>query len=338
MSEELERRIADAFAAESRPGTPEGLKRVLQRRELGQKVELISESKPPNWIPALWVTGVAAALLLVIAVRRGSEKANPERAAVAQLAEAGLLPSVLMAQGAERPSFPVVEMNGPELKPGEWVYAGLKGGASFSDSVPRFRSRLARGEFNGKPAWLMLSRPSAGNWLDTTWVDLDSLNLLARSTSVLTGNGRITEEFRPHDVLKGFTSAGHTTWTVIANDSTSEVPPSGLVLQGDALFLALRRARLSADWHASFQMKSNPIYNRVVTRWYDLAVVGEERVAVPAGEFDCWKISLGAPSEFRPLGHIRMYVSKDRQWIIKQGIEGGTQRSFWSVLVSGKED
>lgn len=342
MAEDLESRIIDAFTDPAPTAGPDGLKRALNRRASGERVELGSRQRISSWMPGLGIGAIAALLLLMFAALQEPEKAPRGNSSVSQLAEVALMPQALLAQGSDRPAYPVMAADGPDLKPGEWAYAGLDGGAEYNDSMPLRQSRLSPGSFNGVPSWLLLGRPAKKatplQWLDTSWIDRSSLKLLARSTSVMNGEARVTEEFREHDMLKGFTKGGYTTWSVLVTDSTPRDDSNGYALQGDVLFMALRRTRLSSDWHASIELMSFPAYSRVTSRWYDLAVVGEERIRVPAGEFDCWKIRFGPPLEYRRLGQIWIYVSKDRQWIIKQGIQGGTQREFWSVLVSGKED
>ncbi len=342
MAEKLEQRIEQAFSAPVAPADPAGLQRILARRARGERIALEAGRRAAPWVYRTITGAIAAGLLLFVSISV-RENAAPRQASSSEpLTEASLLPQMLMAQGAERPSYPVLAMDGLELKPGEWAYALLERGTQYTDSSRIARSRLKLDVYNGKPAWLLLSRPAKGaepvEWQDTSWVDDASLKLLARSTSVMNGEGRVTEEFRANDILKGFSKGGYTTWSVLVTDSTKRDDSNGYVLQGDVLFMALRRTRLSADWHASIELMSLGGASRVPSKWYDLAVVGEERVKVPAGEFDCWKIRFGPPSEYRYLGGIWIYVSKDRQWMIKQGIEGGRQPEFWSVLVSGRED
>lgn len=341
MDSELERRIAAAYSDQVIRAKPEVLQRILDRRVSAERVTSSEAPRPKAWRYRLLAAGVAASLLAFTGLAGRKQKSPSPENPVGPMAGASLMPQMLMAQGAERPSYRVMAPDGQEMRPGEWTYASLLRGAPYSDSSTQSRMRVERSEHDGAVTWVLLRRPvgtgSSTQWLDTTWVDGSTLRLVARSTSVMDGKGRVTEEFREREVLKGFTTAGYTTWQVVVADTASQHQSEGAILQGDVFFMAIRSAPLSPRWRASIALMS-PIYNRAVRWWYDLAVVGEERISVPAGEFDCWKIRFGPPADVQRLGSIFLWVSKDRQWIVKQGISGGTQPEFWSVLVSGRED
>lgn len=340
-AEILEGRVKAAFPDAPLETGPQGLQRILERRARGERVALTDRASRGYWRYGLAAAAAAATLVIFGPLTTRDRPAPGSGTAVGQVASTALMPAQLMAQGASHPSYPIAVLDGREVRPGDWTYAVLRGNATFAGSAAVQRMRVRSAEYSGRPAWLVLTRPtpdsSALHWLDSAWVDKGNLRLLARSVSVMQGNGRVTDEFREHEVLRGFATNRSTTWTVIEADTTSEDVSAGVPLQGDVFFMALKRAPLAAGWRGSIQLLATPIYNRAARRWLDLAVVGEERVVVPAGEFQCWKIRFGPPAEYSDLGPLYLWVSKAEQWIVQQGSDGGPQGGFRSVLVAGEE-
>lgn len=330
--DELEERIRAAYAAEEHRTSDEELGRIRARQaELtGTKR---GRSLKPFWIAAaaVLVLGVGGTLALVA---RRPKTRNP----AAALAADALLPSALMAQGASFPSFPVVTSS-REIRPGEMQYAFLAEGHAFTDSTPVMRSRLEHSDWKGEAAWLLLGGPTGDQpprWRDSAWFDTLQVRQLARSISVYKSNARIVEEFREHDVLRGYITEHGTSWNVLSKEGDSQDGSGGMVLRSDALNLALRRAPIDRDWKGSIALVVWPYYKKLEQQWYDLSVIGEERVAVPAGTFDCWKIQLG-PKPAREEG-IFFWVTRDKQWIAQWGAINQHGMGFRMVLVKATEE
>ncbi|MFN8653964.1 MAG: hypothetical protein U0133_18850, partial [Gemmatimonadales bacterium] len=257
----------------------------------------------------------------------------------AALAADALLPSSLMAQGASHPSFPVVTPS-REIRPGEMAYAYLAAGQIFTDSTPVMRSRLERSNWKGEAAWLLLGGPTedkAAEWRDSAWFDTTEVRQLARSIAVYKSNARIVEEFREHDVLRGYMTENGTSWNVISKEGDPQDGSGGVVLRTDALNLALRRAPIDRDWKGSIALVVWPYYSKMAKQWYDLSVVGDETISVPAGTFDCWKIQLGAGRAHGD-GGIFFWISKNQQWIAQWGAINQHDRGFRMVLVKATEE
>lgn len=340
MSEKLERQIADAYGDQVVRAKPEVLQRILERRAGGERVTLGEAPRPSLWPYGLIAAGLAAMLFLIPGGPAVETQPESRQGRISQMAEQMLMPGQLVAQGSVHPSFsPVSE--GLELSPGEWTYTWLNAGGLPADSSMKYRIRQQPTTYGEKPAWLLLSRAgpldSLNRFGDSTWIDDASSRLLARSFRV-SGNGRITEEYREHEMLQGFTIGGSTSWKVISLDTTDQVY-NGYTLPTSIVSMVVRRAPLKAGWTGSVPIHGLPSDSRMVVRWYDLAVVGETRVSVPAGEFDCWKVRLG-PERGDPESGFFFYVSKDRHWLVQEGLERvGPQKRYWkSVLISGKED
>jgi hypothetical protein len=63
----------------------------------------------------------------------------------------------------------------------------------------------------------------------------------------------------------------------------------------------------------------------------DLRVVGSDRIEVPAGQFDCWKVDVPQGKETESV--LTLWVSKDRGWLVKMELLGPEWRAE-SALVS----
>lgn len=140
--------------------------------------------------------------------------------------------------------------------------------------------------YGGAPAWLMLeTRTGAGiGFTDTLITELSSLRPLHQG-SVL-GSARLAAEFRG-DTVFGVTSAPPGRRSMIGT-----IPP-GSIVTASMLETVLRLLPLQSAWEdSSMTVSVTPATNTVFpTR---LAVIGEDRVRVPAGTFDCWVVSVRA--------------------------------------------
>lgn len=91
-------------------------------------------------------------------------------------------------------------------------------------------------------------------------------------------------------------------------------------------YYALRTAfaawRLDAAWHSEvsiLELKSEPQFLTLT-----LSVTGEERVSVPAGEYDCWVVV--ADGSVGRLGvHERYWVSKEGGFVVRTDEQFGSQ-------------
>ncbi|HWA55816.1 MAG TPA: hypothetical protein VG692_01110 [Gemmatimonadales bacterium] len=335
--DELEERIRAAYAGDALTLSTATRARILARRSAGARVRFTDRRPGPmrEWIIAVAATAGFAVLGGSYALHHRPAPGR-ERA----LAESALLPAALLAQGSAAPSFPELRPV-REIRPGEWGYAVLQAGESFTDTTPVRRWRLARSAYKDIPAWLLLSSPRPGSapvaWRDSVWLGATDLRQLGRSVEVMGGRGRLTEEFQEHQILRGFTTEAGTTWTVIDREAPGDRQGNGVVLQAGVLALSLRQAALGPAWRGSVALAVWPYYRREVKRWYDLAVVGEERLSVPAGEFDCWKVRLGPVDRDDGRG-VFFWISKREQWIVQQAIIGGPQAESRSLLVTGREE
>ena len=81
-----------------------------------------------------------------------------------------------------------------------------------------------------------------------------------------------------------------------------ELPPAARPLAADALAPALLMAApLHARWSGTVSMLRWAVADDDLLTRVSLRVTGEERVTVPAGTFDCWRLTVYADG--RPLVH-----------------------------------
>jgi hypothetical protein len=73
--------------------------------------------------------------------------------------------------------------------------------------------------------------------------------------------------------------------------------------------------------------------------WLNFHVVGEERITVPAGTFNAWRIQVGEPQPRIQVGKPRQlfaWVSKEQQWLLRLGLESGAAWHGQQLLLSGE--
>lgn len=336
---ELEERIRQAFAEEPRPVPDAGMAEIAARRARGERVALVGAARRPFWWTRWALVGAAAGLLGWLGLRGTVSSPSREATVVDRLANAALAPDPLFAQGSAHPSFPVAQPSGPELRPGEWSFATLEPGGSTAASWTR-TTRLARVEYHGRQVWRFTSGSDRASgplgWRDTSWLDPETLKPIARVSRV-SGGAVITEEYRDDAILTGYTSNGSTTWRSITIDTTGQIT-SGIRITSDLFLATLKRAPLNRDWKGSIQLLGIPNGDMASRRWFDLGVVGEERITVPAGTFDCWKIRFLRYRDDRPdIGYF-FWVSQREQWIVQQGGQGVRGPGFRTVLVAAREE
>jgi hypothetical protein len=169
------------------------------------------------------------------------------------------------------------------LKPGAFVYdMSLERDASTTPLGSRTVS-VATTSYVGSPAWILLET-RMGDRIEAT----DSLfvdpSLHPLHWSAMQGKARLAVEFRG-DSAYGATSGppGH-------RSIVMSIPPRTIV-SGAMLESLLRIEPIQLGWEDTLATLSVSLTGASVspTRMY---LVGEERVTVPAGTFDCWVVAV----------------------------------------------
>jgi hypothetical protein len=99
-----------------------------------------------------------------------------------------------------------------------------------------------------------------------------------------------------------------------------------LAVHDPALGVFLRRLPLAAGWVGSFRV--GPLGDGSV-REKSLSVEAEETVEVPAGVFDCWRLTMSDPIS----GDQHLWVTQTGQLLVRS-VLGTGGRGLESVLVS----
>jgi hypothetical protein len=186
------------------------------------------------------------------------------------------------------------------LRPGQFVYQiTLERDATATVLGTRTIS-AGLATYAGAPAWLLLETRMADSTGVPTFVDslFTDPSLRPLHWSAALGNARLGAEFRA-DTIFGATSAPTGRRSMVA------VVPSGALVSTAMLETLLRVLPLQSTWEDSATVVSvTPTTNSVVPA--RLSVIGEDRVRVPAGTFDCWVVS------------VRADVGRSLYWITKQ--------------------
>lgn len=195
---------------------------------------------------------------------------------------AGSGPTVARAQAdtaSRHPAFDVAA-----LRPGTFVYeTSLERDASTTPLGTRTVS-VSQSPIAGSPAWLLLET-RAGDAIpaaDSLYTDLSTLRPIHWSSTI--GQAKLAAEFQGDTVYAG-ASAPQGRRTIIA-----AVPPRAIASTA-MLETVLRLMPLQLAWEDSTTTLSLSLSGLALypTR---LAVIGEDRVHVAAGDFDCWVVSV----------------------------------------------
>jgi hypothetical protein len=305
--------------------------RVLAARAAGTRAILPANSRARKLFRWPFVlTAAAAALVAGIALslfQTGSDDTNSTATSFF------LSPSVAFAQQvAQAPQpmkyEPLNQLDAKQLAPGRWTYqAAVIIDATLETDRSRRTLMLARGMYKGRSTWQVANEWEfenplwLGSYVDTILVDGSTLQPIRRAVD------------RPRfSQLQEFTSD-----SVFGTDLVKATPRfSSLTVKGAAplrhptvdwmtLKPLLQAAALHAGWRGSvyvmfMQPRRDSVYFPSFT--LDMRVVGQERVMVPAGSFDCWKILANVPAVgiVSPGYHARpseIWVSRDHQWVIQ---------------------
>lgn len=300
------------------PEPPEDLlSRIVASRAGGVRVALPTDA-PSRSLPPLRYVAATVALVggLVWVLFTGRPRATSRGGGPPAWLLDGtpLTPSVMLAQEGGladvQPRYPLVTLFEPgRVQAGRWTYqlrwitdgvfTSSKGQASFEFVV---------GSYGGHPAWVMTEGRG-----DTAFVDLKTLRPLRYIRPM--HRSLLTQDFSRDSVKELLYIASPTERrfagaAALPGDSTSPLLISLTSYRLNALVQALP---LKAGWRGSVysvnwvSMKDRmPVFTPL-----DFRVTSAERITVPAGTFDCWKLDVRSGNE-----KASVWVSKDRGWAV----------------------
>lgn len=311
---------------------PELRSQILAARAGGIRVILPAQDRATVWSrwPRVMIAGAAA---LIVGTALWIYQPNLDDTAASNATSFFLAPSVAFAQQvAEGPApmkyEPLDRLDARRLTPGRWTYhaAVIVDGILKTDSSRRTVT-VTSAKYKDLSVWQVTNEWVSQNpfgrgaYVDTILVDGSTLWPIHRSVD----RPRVSQ-------VEDFTAD-----SVFGTDLVKQTPRyPALTVKGAA---SLRRpmvdwmtlkplfqaAALQRGWRASVYVTfMQPQRDRVYFPSFtlDLQVVGHERVKVPAGSFDCWKIIAGVPAvgivnpgyTARPS---EIWISQDHQWVIQ---------------------
>lgn len=332
MVDELQRRLRELPAPEAPSHL---LARILKSRSAGTRVEL----PRPRRTPAPWLIGAlaaAAALALVINVRSGERSTAGAETDYEDVAAAlSLVPRAALAQQTGPPRTPrydlVHDLDASRAHAGTWTYETC---TTTDDVLTQCRSRLTiivrEAQRAEQPAWLMIQRLAfVRGWSstsDTIYVPPDT-TYFARQTLrptywAMTGERiHVVRDFTRDSVHEAVDITGPhlRSWRASAKLPGAADQPLVLRWARFDVALLLQVLPLARGWRGSVYSVGlmDPVLSASPFPPLDLRVVGSERIDVPAGRFDCWKVEMRLDDETA----MTLWASKDRGWLIKT--EGG---------------
>lgn len=215
------------------------------------------------------------------------------------------------------------------LSEGVWMYTV----ETTTDDILTQRTgdigiRLVRTLYKGRPAWMVnTAKQLAVQWDqfgDTTYLDPTSLR---PQQLVAYANRRRTRFFQTFPGDSGL-------------ESIEMTGPIQRSWRGAVLLPFPRNALFVSDWSIARLVPvlpaipfsrgwSGSLYQVAFISQagirgiapVDLKVVGRDRVTVPAGIYDCWRVEIG--SRFGDAERAMFWISRDKGWLIQKQIRGG---------------
>lgn len=303
--------------------SPELLKRILASRVSGERVILQHDDASPR---SLWTDyRLVAGLALVIGavgyftwVNRASV-ARSRSIGVAQVATdtaelpvstSGLFLSRLLlpptAAASQLPQFPRLSgLDGRRIKPGEYFFSRRE--VPRPNTVARETGtgsvQITASSDNGIPSWHIRHQwsivpGSDGVKLETESVSVSQrdLRLISRTVHVSPylkySRLNISQRFNGNDVY-GTMSAEQNNRVAVTRPISRWLDPRTAPYMSEGLApVLLSGVNLNPRWEASLSFVGWAVVSTDVRYPIQLHVTGQERITVPAGTFDCWRLEV----------------------------------------------
>jgi hypothetical protein len=202
--------------------------------------------------------------------------------------------------GAQVPVEPphMLRIDPSFLTPGQFVYATILEHDITGTPLGTRTVSVAPATYAGANAWLLLET-RVGDAIpatDSLFVD-PSMHPIHWGSTI--SRARLSAEFRGDSIFGG-------TMAPAGRKSLVAALPPGTLINAAMLETELRLLPLQTAWEDSASTISVAL-NGISTLPTRIAVIGEDRVRVPAGQFDCWVVSVRAGD-----------VTRGMYWVTKQ--------------------
>jgi hypothetical protein len=232
--------------------------------------------------------------------------------------------AALTAQTPFASSPRLLHFDPTRLTPGQFVYETVLEHDITATALGSRTVSAAPTTYTGTNAWLLLESKSGGTvaTVDSLFVDQTALRPLHWSSTI--GRAHLGIEFR-NDSAFGGTTAPSGRQSVF-----SAVPPATMI-NAAMLEMALRTLPLNEAWEDSTTTLSVSL-NGVTPLPTRVAVIGEVNVRVPAGQFDCWVVSVRAADLTRGM----YWVTKRDPIVVRSALDvpGLNGAQYVSTLTS----
>jgi hypothetical protein len=300
------------------------LERILASRAAGVRVALpvaarsVASRRTVRYAAAAAIlAGVVWLGWQVVTTRPGVESEVPP---VWVIGSMSFIPST--AFGQERfpptrsPRYPLIAQIQPtRVRAGRWTYEGTSvGDGVFTTSQgPPRTIVIAAGTFEGQPVWVV---SSSVKMLDTVLVDRATLRPLRYVRPML--HTRLVQRYSRDSVdevlyLSPPPKERERTLRGAAVLPDLGVSPMVVSWSPHSLEVLVQALPLGRSWRGSVYSAN---WVTMATRFptfttLDLRVTGTERVTVPAGTFDCWRLEAREADDKSVL-----WVSQDQGWLV----------------------
>jgi hypothetical protein len=313
MSNNLQARLREQPVPEPDPGLRE---RIVASRAAGERVILPPVSAPRSRVTVALVA-TAAVLLAVLLWPRQTGPETHDSIFVGTpfwpTSGYGQEPSDLR-DTLGRARYPLLDrVSSHDLQLGTWSYqATMTTDGLVTTSQGDRQFSIASISRDGTPALAIVTtgrgRYNPEGFFDSLVVTRDSLRVLRRFKQY--GINPFGKDYAPGQPPLSWKDA--------------DINWVGSVYR--ALF---QLSKLSSTWRGSVYVPWIPQGNRVRVIPIDLRVTGSERVTVPAGSFESWVVSV----RFRDQ-EARVYVSRDRGWVVKISMPMGEDAVWEQALTA----
>ena len=202
------------------------------------------------------------------------------------------------------------------LRSGQFTYQATLESGSGTTIIGTRTVTISPATYAGSPAWLLFeARTGDGiGASDSLFLDFTSLRPVHWSSTL--GEARVAAEFRSDTAFGGVTSP-------VGRRSMVLGMPDRTLVNATMLETMLRLAPLQTVWEDSTSMLSIALGDNAVLP-ARMSVIGDDRVRVPAGTFDCWVVSVHADQ-----GRGLYWVTKQNPIVVRSAVDvptlGGAQ-------------